>query len=96
MIHSFGNRTTEDLYNGVSNARVRRLPQNIKESALYKLDILNSVGSLDELRSPPGNRLEALKGDYAGFHSIRINSQWRIVFQWEGSGAHEVEIVDYH
>ncbi|MBC7193894.1 MAG: type II toxin-antitoxin system RelE/ParE family toxin [Marinobacter sp.] len=68
----------------------------MKESALYKLDILNSVGSLEGLRSPPGNRLEALKGDYAGFHSIRINSQWRIVFRWEGSGAHEVEIVDYH
>jgi proteic killer suppression protein len=96
MIHSFGNRITEALYNGVASARVRRLPHNIKESALYKLDVLNSVGSLDELRSPPGNRLEALKGDYAGFHSIRVNAQWRIIFRWEGAGAHEVKIIDYH
>jgi len=96
MIHSFGSRITEDLYNGLTNARVRSLPQSIKEPALYKLDVLNSVVTLDELRSPPGNRLEALKGSYAGFHSIRINAQWRIVFRWEGSGAHEVEIVDYH
>ncbi|MCL1478521.1 MAG: type II toxin-antitoxin system RelE/ParE family toxin [Marinobacter sp.] len=71
-------------------------PNELREPALYKLDILNSVGSVEELRSPPGNRLEALKGDYAGFFSIRINSQWRIVFRWQGGGAYEVKIVDYH
>ncbi len=91
MIHSFGNRLTEDLYHGVSNAKVRRMPGDIKEPALYKLDILNAVGSLEELRSPPGNRLEALKG-----YSIRVNFQWRIVFRWQGAGAYEVKIVDYH
>jgi len=96
MIQSFGNRLTEDLYHGVSSAKVRRLPSELREPALYKLDILNSVGSVEELRSPPGNRLEALKGDYAGFFSIRINSQWRIVFRWQGGGAYEVKIVDYH
>ncbi|MBU58505.1 MAG: plasmid maintenance system killer protein [Alcanivorax sp.] len=96
MIESFGNRVTEDLYHGASSARVRRLPPEIRMSALYKLDVLNAVGSLDELRSPPGNRLEALRGDYAGFHSIRINAQWRLVFRWKARGAHEVAIVDYH
>jgi len=63
---------------------------------MYKLDILNAARSLDDLRSPPGNRLEILKGDFAGLHSIRINQQWRIVFRWQDSNAHEVSIVDYH
>lgn len=96
MIITFGDRTTSDLYHGISSARVRRLPSQILESALYKLDILNAAHSLDDLRSPPGNRLEALRGNFAGFHSIRINSQWRIVFKWEASAAHEVQITDYH
>ena len=96
MIKSFGNRITEDLYNGTSNARVKRLPPDIKESALYKLDMLNAAMSLDDLRSSPGNRLESLHGDYGGFHSIRINAQWRIVFRWHDSSAYDVEIVDYH
>lgn len=96
MIITFGDRTTSDLYHGISSARVRRLPSQILESALYKLDILNAAHSLDDLRSPPGNRLETLRGDFAGFHSIRINSQWRIVFKWEASTAHEVQIIDYH
>jgi proteic killer suppression protein len=96
MIKSFGNRITEDLYHGISSSRVRSLPPKIFESALYKLDILNAATMLQELRSPPGNRLEALKGDRAGFHSIRINAQWRIVFRWVGSDATEVQIVDYH
>ncbi len=96
MIASFGNRATSDLFHGVSSSRVRRLPNQIKESALYKLDILNAARSLEDLQSPPGNRLEALKGDFAGFHSVRINNQWRIVFKWKASNAHDVQIVDYH
>jgi len=96
MIESFGDRATSDLYHGISSARVRRLPAQILETALYKLDVLNAAESLDDLFSPPGNRLEALTGDYAGFHSIRINKQWRIIFQWQGSNAHNVKIVDYH
>ncbi|MGH8273992.1 MAG: type II toxin-antitoxin system RelE/ParE family toxin [Gammaproteobacteria bacterium] len=96
MIVSFGERATSDLFNGISSARARRLPSQITESALHKLDILNAAQSLDDLRSPPGNRLEALRGGYAGFHSIRINSQWRVVFRWKESNAHDVSIVDYH
>jgi len=96
MIVSFGNRATSDLFHGVSSSRTRRLPAQIRESTLYKLDVLNAVQSLDDLKSPPGNRLEALKGDLAGFHSIRINNQWRIVFRWQASNAHDVRVVDYH
>ena len=96
MILSFGNRVTEELFNGVSSARVRRLPSQIKDSAIYKLDVINAAQSLQDLKSLPGNRLEVLKGNLAGFHSVRINNQWRIVFRWHGSNAHEVQIVDYH
>ena len=96
MIASFGDQATSDLFHGISSARMRRLPSQIREPALYKLDILNAAQSLDDLRSPPGNRLEALRGDYAGRHSIRINRQWRLVFRWQESHAHEVSIVDYH
>ncbi len=96
MIKSFGDRTTEDLYHGSSSAKVRRLPPEVRTLALYKLDVLNAVVALKELRSPPGNRLEALKGDLIGFHSIRINKQWRIVFKWQGSDAFDVRIADYH
>lgn len=96
MIVSFGNRATADLFNGLSSNKVRRLPSQILDSALYKLDVLNAVTRLDDLRVPPGNRLETLRGDYRGFHSIRINGQWRIVFRWQGADAHDVAIVDYH
>lgn len=96
MILSFGNRATEELFHGISSAHVRRLPSQIKESAIYKLDVINAAQSLQDLKSPPGNRLEALKGDLAGFHSVRINNQWRIVFRWHESNAHEVQIIDYH
>jgi toxin HigB-1 len=96
MIVSFGNRATSDLFNGISSSRARRIPNQIKDLALYKLDILNAAQSLEDLKSPPGNRLEALRGDLAGFHSIRINNQWRLVFKWENASAHEVQIVDYH
>jgi len=96
MIKSFGDRTTEDLYHGISSAKVRRLPPEARTLALYKLDVLNAVVALKELRSPPGNRLEALKGELIGFHSIRINKQWRIVFKWQGTEALDVRITDYH
>lgn len=96
MIVSFGNRATSDLFHGISSGRTRRLPTQIKESAYYKLDVVNAAQSLDDLRSPPGNRLEALKGDLSSFHSIRINNQWRIAFRWQDSNAHDVQIIDYH
>ena len=94
-IVSFADAATEDLYNGVHSARVRSFPNDVVKAALRKLDMLNAAHVLDDLRVPPGNRLEALKGALAGYHSIRVNSQWRIVFRWS-NGAHDVRLVDYH
>jgi proteic killer suppression protein len=74
----------------------RRFPQDIQRTALRKLIQLNAAETLDDMRVPPGNRLEALKGNLAGRHSIRVNDQWRICFIWKNSDAQEVEIVDYH
>ena len=96
MIKSFGDKATSDLFHGNSTSKVRKLPSQIIDSAIYKLDILNAATSLDDLRSPPGNRLEELRGDYKEFHSIRINAQWRIIFRWEDSSAYDVAIIDYH
>ena len=96
MIYSFGDRGTSDLFHGISSRKSRKLPGQIHEQALYKLDTLNAAQVLDDLKSPPGNRLEALKGDLRGLHSIRINSQWRVIFRWTESGAHDVQIIDYH
>jgi proteic killer suppression protein len=96
LIHSFGDSATEDLYHGRKTARVRRFPPSIVVVAVRKLDMIHAAQSLVDLRVPPGNRLEALKGDLAGYHSVRINDQWRIVFRWENGGASHVLIVDYH
>lgn len=96
MIVSFGDKATEDLYHGRSTARTRHLPADITAVALRKLDMLNAAKMLMDLRSPPGNRLEALRGDLKELHGIRINGQWRVVFRWIGSDAHEVRVVDYH
>jgi len=74
----------------------RRVPSTIRSVATRKLDMINAAVVYDDLRSPPGNRLERLSGDWQGFHSIRINQQWRIVFKWADGGAEEVEITDYH
>ncbi len=96
MITSFGNKGTSDLFHGISSRYARKLPGQIHELALYKLDVLNAAQALDDLRSPPGNRLEILKGELKGFYSIRINSQWRIIFRWVESSAIDVQILDYH
>lgn len=96
MIASFGDRQTEDLFHGRPTARARRFPNEIVKLALRKLEVLNASASVLDLRAPPGNRLEALKGDLNGCHSIRVNDQWRIVFRWEGANAHEVRLMDYH
>lgn len=96
MIVSFGDKTTSDLFNGISSRKARQIPVQIHEAAIYKLDIINAAQTLDDLKSPPGNRLEPLKGDLKGFHSIRINNQWRIIFRWKANAAHDVQIVDYH
>lgn len=93
MIQSFANKDTERLWN---RERVPSIDSCIHSVALRKLRQLGYAQSLQELRIPPGNRLEALKGDRRGQHSIRINSQWRICFRWTAAGPEEVEIVDYH
>jgi proteic killer suppression protein len=93
MIRSFKSRETLALFN---RNPVRRLPADIQRKALRQLRMLNRAQALQDLRVPPGNRLEALKGDRRGQHSIRINEQWRICFRWERGDAYEVEIVDYH
>ena len=93
MIRSFAHRATEHLFrDGMCPAQWR----TIETVALRKLDILDAATSLNDLRSPPGNRLEALKGDRKGQHSIRINRQWRLCFRWTPDGPEHVEIVDYH
>lgn len=93
MIKSFASEETERLWNGI---RSRRLPPDLQQRALVKLQLINAAVELDFLRLPPGNRLEALKGDRKGRHSIRINEQWRLCFVWNGTDAEQVEIVDYH
>ena len=96
MIVSFGDKATSDLFHGISSRKARKLPNQIYDMALYKLDVINAAHNLDDLKLPPGNRLEPLKGSRKGFHSIRINEQWRIIFRWETNVAHDVQIVDYH
>ena len=93
MIQSFRCKETARIFEEKGS---RRFPPQIQETALRKLQMLHYVHSLDDLKAPPGNRLEALKGDRAGQHSIRINQQWRICFVWRDGHAHQVEITDYH
>ena len=93
MIKSFADSDTERLFLG---QRPRKLPNDVWRRATRKLLILNAVTTIDELRVPPGNRLEKLRHDRDGQYSIRINDQWRICFIWQMGDAHQVEIVDYH
>jgi proteic killer suppression protein len=93
VIQSFRDKDTERLFN---RQAVRKLGSNVQRAALRKLRQLDAAVSLEDLRVPPGNRLERLHGDRSGQHSIRINNQWRICFRWIGGDAHDVEIVDYH
>ena len=94
-IQSFRDAATEDLFHGRKTSRVRRFPSDLARIALRKMDVLNGAHRLNDLRSPPANRLEALKGDLAGYHSIRVNDQWRLIFRWD-EGVHEVSLTDYH
>ena len=97
MISSFKDKATEDIFNGKFSKTARQiLPKDLWKNAARKLDQLDSVISLKELRVPPGNRLEALTGKRKGQYSIRINKQWRICFEWIDNNAYNVEIVDYH
>jgi proteic killer suppression protein len=97
MITSFKNKGTEDIFNGRNTKDARKnCPKSVWNIATRKLDLLDSVHSIDDLRIPPGNMLEALKGDRRGEYSIRINNQYRICFMWSDSGPDQVKITDYH
>lgn len=93
MIKTFADKRTAAVFAG---EQVRKLPPEIQQAARRKLKLIDAATSLGALKVPPGNRLEAMKHDRKGQHSIRINAQWRICFRWEGDGAAAVEIVDYH
>ena len=93
VITSFADRRTKDLF---GRERVKGLSAEMQRAALRKLLIIDAAASIDDLRVPPGNRLEALRGDLRGFHSIRVNDQWRIVFRWSGGNASDVRIIAYH
>ena len=97
MIRSFKQQAAEDIFDGKSSKEARKsCPVKLWKVAVRKMDLLDSACSLEDLRVPPGNRLEALKGTRKGQHSIRINEQYRICFVWTDEGPDQVEIVDYH
>ena len=93
MFRSFGNTETLSIWNGTSS---KKYPQNIQQVARRKLRMIDCSNDLNDLRIPPANHLEKLKGNLVGFYSIRINNQWRIIFKWKNGDAYEVEIIDYH
>jgi proteic killer suppression protein len=93
VLRSFVDKEAERVWR---RQRVRKLDQGTQRAALRKLLILDAAEALDDLRIPPGNRLEKLKGDRAGSYSVRVNQQWRICFRWTAAGPEDVEIVDYH
>ena len=97
VIQSFKNTGTEDIFNGENTKAARKIcPSSIWKVAARKLDQVDSVTTLSELKIPPNNKLEALSGDRRGQYSIRINDQWRLCFRWFDGNAYDVEIVDYH
>ena len=96
MIESFGNRLAENLFYDRLSRDVRRLAAELRRAARRKLLYLHDAGELGDLRVPPGNRVELLRGKLAGYHSIRINDQWRIIFRWKSGNAEDVQVVDYH
>ena len=93
MLKSFGSKETEKIWNGVRSSKI---PPEVQKVSRRKLRMLNNSIDLSDLRIPPSNRLEKLGGNLKGFYSIRINDQWRIIFNWQAGHAFEVEIVDYH
>lgn len=96
MIRNIADATTQDIFDGENSKAARKLPRELHGKARRLLDLVNAAIRIDDLRIPPGNRLEALKGDYKGFHNVRINDQWRIVFRWLNGDASDVQIIDYH
>lgn len=96
MIRSFRDQLTADLFYGAPSVKLRKVPPDVIKTAQRKLLMLDAASRLSDLRVPPNNRLEALRGNLSGYHSIRANDQWRIVFRWQSDGAHEVWFTDYH
>ena len=96
MIISFGDRTTEDIFNGLESKATRKYQKRILNVVIRKLDMINAAQVLKDLSSPPGNRLEPLKGDLKDYYSIRVNEQFRLIFIWSENGAHQVQLTDYH
>ena len=96
MIESFGNALAEDLFDDKNSKATKAFPPDLRRAARRKLQYVPEAADLSDLKAPPGNRLQGLKGDWKGFHSIRINDQWRVVFRWSGGNAFDVQIVDYH
>ena len=93
MIKGFGDKESEKIWNGI---RSKKLPYEIQNVARRKLRMINNAQDINDLRVPPANRLEKLKGNMSKYHSIRINNQWRIIFNWKNNDAYDVSIVDYH
>jgi proteic killer suppression protein len=93
MIKSFGDNESEKIWKGI---RSKKLPNEIQDVARRKLRMINNASDLNDLRIPPANRLEKLKGDLQAYFSIRINNQWRIIFKWMNNDAYDITIVDYH
>lgn len=93
MIKEFADKESEKIWNGI---RSKKLPNEIQQTARRKLRMINNAQDVNDLRIPPANRLEKLKGDLQEYYSIRINNQWRIIFKWVNNDAYEIEIVDYH
>jgi len=96
MIRKVADDTTRDIWNGVNSKAARRIPRPLWRVVQRKLDQIDSVTELDDLRVPPGNRLHALEGDLAGYHAIQVNDQYRIVFRFEGQDAFDIRCTDYH
>ena len=96
MIRNIIGKATQDIYDGTDSRQARTVPHELHGKARRLLDQINASPRIDMLMAPPGNRLEKLRGQLAGYWSIRINDQWRIIFKWQENNAIDVEIVDYH
>ncbi|MBN1959744.1 MAG: type II toxin-antitoxin system RelE/ParE family toxin [Deltaproteobacteria bacterium] len=96
MIKNFGNKLAEDLYDDKISKEVKHFPKDLYKTARRKLLFLHDAASINDLRIPPGNRLELLKGKFKGFYSIQLHDQWRLVFRWQDGDAYNVAVIDYH
>jgi proteic killer suppression protein len=96
VIEAFGNALAEDLFDDKRTKATRAFPPELRRAGRRKLLYLHDASELKDLRVPPGNRLERLKGRWQGFHSIRINNQWRVIFRWKSGNAFKVQVIDYH